>query len=75
MKTALGVIIFSVGLIMTVYAGFNYISNENLVNIGTSGLTKGSDHMVYWQPYVGFGIMALGGAILTIGRSKSLAHP
>ena len=29
--------------------------------------------MVDWQPYIGIGMMAIGGAILLLGRKKSLA--
>ncbi len=74
MKTTFGLVIFIAGLMMTVYTGFNYVTKEGLVDFGNFELTKESDHKVYWEPYIGIGIMVIGGIMLTPGRTKSLAH-
>jgi len=74
MKTTLGLIIFIAGLTMTVYTGFNYITKESLVDFGNFEMAKESDRKVYLEPFIGIGTMAIGGAMLVLGRARSLAH-
>lgn len=71
MKTA-GAIILIVGLLMTVYTGFTYITKEKVVDLGALEITKDKEHSVDWQPYVGIATMVIGGGILVLGRKKSL---
>ena len=69
MKTA-GIIILIVGLLMTIYTGFTYITKEKVVDLGELEITKDNHHTVNWQPYAGIGMMVLGGAFLVLGRKK-----
>jgi membrane-associated HD superfamily phosphohydrolase len=71
MKTA-GIIILIVGLLMTLYTGFTYVTKEKVVDLGELEITKNNQHTVNWQPYVGIGIMVIGGVVLIFGRKKSL---
>lgn len=71
MKTA-GIIILVVGLFMTLYTGFTYITKDKVVDLGELQITKDNHHSVNWQPYIGIGVMVIGGAFLTFGRKKSL---
>ncbi len=71
MKTA-GIIILIVGLLMTLYTGFTYVTKEKVVDIGDLEITKDKDHTVNWQPYTGIGVMVIGGALLVLNRKKSL---
>ncbi len=71
MKTA-GIIILVVGLLMTLYTGFTYVTKEKVVDLGELEITKDNQHTVHWQPYVGIGIMVIGGAVLILGRKKSM---
>jgi hypothetical protein len=70
-KTA-GIIIIIVGLLMTSYTGFTYVTKEKVVDLGQLKITKDNQHSVNWQPYVGLGVMVIGGAVLLFGRKKSL---
>jgi hypothetical protein len=70
MKTA-GIILLIVGLAMTLWTGFTYITKENVVDIGDLKITKDEDHNVNWQPYFGVGVMIVGGVVLLMGRKKS----
>jgi hypothetical protein len=72
MKTA-GIIILAVGLLMTLYTGFTYVTKEKVVDIGELEITKDNHHTINWQPYVGIGVMIIGGGILLYGRKKPLA--
>lgn len=71
MKTA-GIIILVVGLLMTVYTGFTYVTKEKVVDLGAVEITSDKDHNVQWQPYVGIGAMVIGGFVLMLDRKKSL---
>jgi len=72
MKQA-GIIILIVGLLMTLYTGFTYVTKEKVVDLGNLEITTDNEHAVRWQPYVGIGAMIIGGAVLLLGRKKPLA--
>jgi hypothetical protein len=72
MKTV-GMVIIIVGLLMTLYAGFTYFTKEKVVDLGSIEITRDKEHTVQWQPYVGIGVIVLGGALVFASRKKSLA--
>jgi len=72
MKTA-GIIILIVGLIMTLYTSFSYVTREKVVDLGELEISADREHTVNWQPYVGIGAMVIGGVVLFLDRKKSLA--
>jgi hypothetical protein len=69
MKTA-GIILIVVGLAMTLYSGFTYVTKETIVDLGALEITKDNQHAVNWQPYAGFGVMAIGAVVLVLSRRK-----
>jgi hypothetical protein len=69
MKTA-GIVLLVVGLMMTLYSGFTYVTKEKVVDIGSVEITRDKDHSVDWQPYVGIGVMLVGGAVLVFGKKR-----
>jgi len=72
MKAA-GIIILVIGLLMTIYTGFTYVTQDKVLDVGGLVLTKDDHHTISWQPYVGLGAMVIGGVILVLGRKKPLA--
>lgn len=70
MKTA-GIILLVVGLVMTLYTGFTYVTKEKVVDLGDIEITAEDEHSVQWQPYVGIGTMVIGGALLFLDRRKT----
>jgi hypothetical protein len=72
MKTA-GIILLIVGLIMTLYTSFSYVTREKVVDLGELEISADREHTVNWQPYVGIGAMIIGGIVLLLVRKKSLA--
>ena len=72
MKTA-GIVILILGLLMTLYTGFTYVTKDKVVELGDLVLTKDKEHSVNWQPYLGIGVMIIGGVVLIMSRKKSLA--
>jgi hypothetical protein len=69
MKTA-GIIFLIAGLLMTLYSGFSYVTNEKVSPSREYELTQDNRGTVNWQPYVGIGVMIMGGALIMLGRKK-----
>ena len=72
MKTA-GIIIFVIGLLMTIYTGVTYVTREKIVDVGEFEVTVNDRHTINWQPYVGIGAMIIGGLLFVLSRKKLLA--
>ena len=72
MKAA-GIVILIVGLFMTLYTGFSYVTKEKVVDLGPVEITKDNEHSVNWQPVVGIAAMVIGGSLLIAGRKKLMA--
>ena len=69
MKTkTLGIILISLGVIMIIYTGFNYITSETVLDIGSIEINKEKNHFVEWSPVIGV-VVLLGGIILIV-RNK-----
>ena len=66
----IGLIIIVIGLIMTLYTGFNYVTKEKIVDIGGVELTADKDHTASWSPFIGIGIMVIGGVVFLYGKKK-----
>ena len=71
MKTA-GLVILGIGLILTLYTGFYYVTKEKVVDLGSVEVTADKEHSKHWSPVVGIVVMIIGGAIVVFGNKKSL---
>ncbi len=71
LKTA-GIALLILGLLMTLYTGFTYITKDKVVELGDLVITKDREHSVNWQPYLGIGVMIVGGVALILSRKKSV---
>ncbi|MCW9064875.1 MAG: hypothetical protein OQJ78_01160 [Ignavibacteriaceae bacterium] len=69
----IGIIIMAVGLLMTLYTGFNYVTREKVVDIGGIEITADKNNTVDWGPFVGIGVIVIGGVVFLAGRKKSLS--
>jgi len=69
MKTA-AIIILIVGLLMTLYTGFGFMTKEKVLEIGDVEITKDKHHTAAWSPLVGVGVMIIGGALLVVAKKK-----
>ncbi|TVQ15791.1 MAG: hypothetical protein EA364_01355 [Balneolaceae bacterium] len=70
MKRA-GIIIFAIGLLITVFTGFNYVTKEKIVDLGDIQITADKKHSVDWSPYAGVAVMIVGGVVFLVGRKDS----
>ncbi|WP_281298325.1 hypothetical protein [Flavobacterium limnophilum] len=73
MKTrATGIVIIVIGIMMTVYTGFNYVTTEKVVDLGPIEINKKENHPLQWKPVLGMLIVAVGGIlVIKAGRTKS----
>jgi hypothetical protein len=68
MKT-LGIILIVVGALMMAITGFNYVTEEKVVDLGPLEINKERNHPVQWSPIVG-GILFIGGIVALAVRKK-----
>lgn len=60
---SIGLAIVVIGLLMTLYTGFTYVTREKIVDIGNVEITADKDNTANWSPFIGVGIMVLGGVV------------
>lgn len=66
----IGIVIMVIGLVMTLYTGFNYVTREKVVDIGDIEITAEKDNTVSWGPFLGIGVIVIGGVVFLAGRKK-----
>lgn len=65
----LGVLVLLIGLIITLFTGFNFITREKVVDIGELEITANKNNYVSWSPIAGIAVMAVG-AIMIVGNKR-----
>jgi drug/metabolite transporter (DMT)-like permease len=61
MKTkSIGIALILIGVVMTIYTGFNYVTTEKVVDIGPIQINQEKNHPVQWAPIVGIIVLAAG---------------
>ena len=69
MKTkGIGIALLVIGILMTLYTGFNYVTTEKVVDIGPIQINKEQNHPVQWTPIVGVIIIVFGGFLVIKGN-------
>ena len=68
MKT-LGIVLLVVGLIMTVFTGFNVITKEKVVDLGPVEINKEEKTPIFWSPVTG-AILAVAGLVVILVSKK-----
>ena len=67
---AIGIALLAIGILMTIYTGFNYVTTEKVVDIGPIQINKEQNHPVQWAPIVGVIIIVIGGILVVKGSSN-----
>lgn len=65
----IGIALIVIGIVMTVYTGFNYVTTEKVVDIGPIEINAEKNHPVQWTPIIG--VLIIVGGIIIIGRGKA----
>lgn len=66
----LGISIIVIGIIMMIYTGFNYVTTEKVVDLGSIKINKEKNHPVQWSPVIGVALLV--GGIVIIVRDKKV---
>jgi drug/metabolite transporter (DMT)-like permease len=69
MKT-LGIVLLVVGLIMTVFTGFNLITQEKVVDLGSVEINKKEKTPIFWSPITGGILAAAGLVVILVAKRK-----
>lgn len=70
MKTT-AITILIIGILITVFAGYDFVTQENVVEIGQLEISKNKSHIMQWSPAVGIVVMLIGGGLLFYSAKKS----
>ena len=65
-----GIVIVVIGLIITVFAGFNFVTKEKVVDIGNLQITAERNHVLSWSPFIGLALMVLGVTLYFVKSKK-----
>lgn len=65
-----GLIILVIGLVITLFTGFKFITREKVVDIGEIQISRDKTNRVSWSPLIGVAVMVVGGGILLLGPKK-----
>ncbi len=66
----IGLIVLVIGLVITLFTGFKYITREKVVDIGEIQISRDKTNRVSWSPLIGVAVMVVGGGILLFGPKK-----
>ena len=66
----IGLVVLAIGLVITLFTGFNFITREKIGDIGCVQISHNKNHYLSWSPIVGIVVMAVGGAAYLFGTKK-----
>ncbi|HTJ48859.1 MAG TPA: hypothetical protein VL443_05330 [Cyclobacteriaceae bacterium] len=67
----LGIVLLAVGIIMTIFTGFTFVTKKKVVDLGPVEINREEKTPVYWSPITGAVLMALGVIVLVVNKRKS----
>lgn len=65
-----GLIIFVIGVLITIFTGVNYVTKEVVLDAGRLNVTRDVNHDFSWSPFFGIIILTIGVAIFVVGIRK-----
>ena len=66
----LGIGLILIGIIMMLVTGFNFVTREKVVDMGSVQITSNKNNPVQWSPIVGGIILAAGFVVLITNKNK-----
>lgn len=65
-----GIGLLAIGIIITIFTGFSFFTKEKVVDIGSLEITRDKKHNMAWSPFLGIGVMVIGGGLLLYSGKK-----
>ena len=59
----IGIVIFLLGLVLTVFTTITFFTKEKVVNLGNVEITRNKEHHLRISPAIGIAIMGIGGIV------------
>jgi hypothetical protein len=66
----LGIVLLALGIIMTIFTGFTFVTKKKVVDLGPVEVNKEEKTPIYWSPITGGILMAAGVIILVVSKRK-----
>ncbi len=66
----IGIVIIAIGILMTVFTGFNVFTKKKVVDLGSVEINRTEKTPIYWSPITGLVLIGIGGIVLFAGRKK-----
>ncbi len=66
----LAIVLIAVGILMTVFTGFNVFTKEKVVDLGKVEINRTEKTPIYWSPITGLVIAGVGVVLLLVNRRK-----
>jgi hypothetical protein len=67
MKKA-GIIILILGLVLTLVTTVTFFTREKIVDMGEIQISANKRHKLNWSPFIGLGVMAVGGVLMLVPK-------
>ena len=71
MFKAIAFVLIIIGIIMIAFTGFNFVTEEKVVDAGPLHISKEKNHTVQWPPFAGGALIVAGIIVLVAGRNKN----
>ncbi len=65
-----GIVILIIGILITIFTGFSFITKEKVVDMGEIQITRDKKHNLAWSPLIGVSVMLIGGTMYFLGSKK-----
>lgn len=65
-----GLIILIIGILLTLFAGFNFVTKKKVVQIGKLEITKDENHFMDWSPVAGIAVIVIGAGVYFYGARE-----
>ena len=67
----IGIALIVIGLIMTLVTGFNFVTREKVVDLGSVEITSRKNNPVQWSPIIGGVLLVTGIIIMVTNKNKN----
>ncbi len=67
----IGIALIVIGLIMTLVTGFNFVTREKVVDIGSVEITSRKNNPVQWSPIIGGVLLVTGIIVMVANKNKN----
>jgi hypothetical protein len=64
-----GIVLISIGIIMMIIPGFNFVTKKKVVDMGPIQIDKKENHPVQWSPIIG-GVLLIAGIAMVAMNKK-----